>query len=268
MRIASLLVILHCVALMVQAIVGSSSFLELSFRDAGAGQGYLLPEFWKWGTWFLANPPRFWFLIDMAMLWVFGRELENVMGRKFLARLYLAMIALPAVMALCALLLGIGDEVSLSGPSSIHFSIFMAVAFLHPDAPSFFGVKLKFLAGALISIFCLQYLYLRNGFAAAVLLSSTALTYFIMRRWGLTPRFERVTEAISAAMPRRLTPKQKALPYTPKVRPKPEISPDPAPVAKIDAILEKISRAGIDSLDEWERRELERASKELKRLDQ
>lgn len=62
--------------------------------------------------------------------------------------------------------------------------------------------------------------------------------------------------------------KDPKLVYEQKLVPRPEIQGDRAPVAKIDAILEKISRSGIDSLDEWERRELDRASKELKRLDQ
>jgi hypothetical protein len=57
------------------------------------------------------------------------------------------------------------------------------------------------------------------------------------------------------------------LPYEPKLAPRLDVSPDRKPVQKIDAILEKISRSGMESLDEWERRELERASKELKRQD-
>jgi len=55
--------------------------------------------------------------------------------------------------------------------------------------------------------------------------------------------------------------------YQSKLAPRLDVSPDRQPIQKIDAILEKISRSGMDSLDEWERRELERASKELKRQD-
>lgn len=57
------------------------------------------------------------------------------------------------------------------------------------------------------------------------------------------------------------------LPYQSKIAPRLEVEPDRQPVQKIDAILEKISRSGMQSLNEWERRELERASKELKRQD-
>ena len=45
--------------------------------------------------------------------------------------------------------------------------------------------------------------------------------------------------------------KDPKLVYEQKLVPRPEIQGDRAPVAKIDAILEKISRSGIDSLDEW-----------------
>jgi hypothetical protein len=59
----------------------------------------------------------------------------------------------------------------------------------------------------------------------------------------------------------------RALPYEKKMLPRPALSEERRAVEKIDAILEKISRSGVESLDEWERKELERASKELKRQD-
>ena len=59
----------------------------------------------------------------------------------------------------------------------------------------------------------------------------------------------------------------KAVRYEPKIVPRPDISSERVAVAKIDAILEKISRSGFDSLEDWEKKELEKASKELKRQD-
>ena len=144
----------------------------------------------------------------------------------------------------------------------------MAVAFLHPDGViGLLNIRIKYVAGAVFGIYLLQSVYSRDGLGAALLIASVSLTYIIMRRYGLTPRFTRVTEAVSAALPRPRRKPAPALPYKPKVLPRPAVGEDRTPVAKIDAILEKISRTGLDSLDDWERRELERASSELKRQD-
>ena len=55
--------------------------------------------------------------------------------------------------------------------------------------------------------------------------------------------------------------------YEPKIVPRPELRQDRNAVLNIDAILEKISRSGLDSLTADERKQLDRASTELKRQD-
>ena len=55
--------------------------------------------------------------------------------------------------------------------------------------------------------------------------------------------------------------------YEPKIVPRPELRQDRKAVVNIDAILEKISRSGLDSLTADERTQLERASTELNRQD-
>jgi len=87
--------------------------------------------------------------------------------------------------------------------------------------------------------------------------------------WSLRDRlglWERASPGRPA--PRRKRQAAAPLPYTPKIVPRPDVGDDRVAVAKIDAILDKIARSGLDSLDDWERRELERASSELKRQDQ
>lgn len=55
--------------------------------------------------------------------------------------------------------------------------------------------------------------------------------------------------------------------YQAKMVPRLEVREDRRAVEKVDAILEKISRSGMESLTPEEKRELERASTELKRQD-
>ncbi|HEX2749735.1 MAG TPA: site-2 protease family protein, partial [Verrucomicrobiales bacterium] len=96
-----------------------------------------------------------------------------------------------------------------------------------------------------------------------------------IEHWSLRDRLglgeRRTRPAAKAAKPakrawRNRQPKD-PLPYESKLAPRLDVSPDRQPVQKIDAILEKISRTGLESLDEWERLELDRASKELNRQD-
>jgi membrane associated rhomboid family serine protease len=270
-RLAMLLVVIHVTAFVVTSFAGpfAGHWLELTISRSYVDGSIEWPSWWRWGTYILDHSGQsVFFILDMFFLWVFGSQLELVLGRKFLIRLYLVLIAFPALLALAAVLLKY-DNATLSGASHAHFSLFLAFAFLEPNAPTFFGIKIKYLAGALFAVYMLQHIQFRDGLAIATQLSCALLTYFIMRRHGLAPRFERVSEAFSTALPRpgRRKKVPRALPYEPKMQPRLEVREDRRAVEKIDAILEKISRTGVESLDEWERRELERASKELKRQD-
>lgn len=270
-RLALLLVVIHVTALVVTSIGGGpvASWLGMALVKL-QGQETVWPSFWQWGTYILNHTPSVWFLIDMLFLGIFGHQLEQMMGRKFLLRLYLCLIALPALLVLAAALIRPEGIYGLSGTRHAHFSLFLAIAFLHPDAPCCVpSLKIKWVATALFAIHALRDIAGRDFLTLAIMVSCAAFTYFLMRRHGLTPRFERVAEAFTAALPspRKKADKTKRLPYEPKVVARPQLSPERAPVAKIDAILAKISESGLDSLDEWERRELERASRELKRQD-
>lgn len=270
-RLATLLVLVHVVMLILTASVGPAmnDWLELKAYTPMFETAIRWPSWWQWGTYFLSNFPSVWFLIDMYFLWVFGTQLEQIMGRQFLARLYLLLIALGSLLVLTTLVTGLSTQAGLAGPRIIHFCIFMAIAFLHPNASVFCTpIKLKYLAGAFFAIHVLQFTYMRSWLGCSILAVSTIATYIIMRRYGLTPRFTRVANAFSAALPR---PRRKAVAqlsrYEPKLLPRPEVREDRTVVVKIDAILDKIARSGLDSLTAEERKQLERASSELKRQD-
>ena len=270
--LATILVVVHSVMLVVIASTGGwlAEKLMLQNITSSSADSIKWPSWWQWGTYFLYNGPSVWFLLDMYFLWVFGRELEQRIGRRFFLRLYLLLIAVGTIVIFTALVTRISETVIWAGPGTIHFCIFMAIAFLEPDAPLFIlQVRLKYVAAALLAISMLRYIEARSGIGCAILGISVVATYIIMRRYGLSPRFTRVTDAISAALPRpgKKQP-ARALPYEPKMLPRPEVRDDRRAVEKIDAILEKISKSGVASLDEWEKRELERASKELKRQDE
>jgi membrane associated rhomboid family serine protease len=271
-RLAVLLVLIHCAALLISALCGS---IAREFLGLGAGRIHpdlpiFWPQWWQWGTYILNHTPSGFFLLDMFFLWRWGTEMETTFGRHVFAKLYAVLLLLPSAIAALFLACGWSSKVVLMGTHYSHFCLFVGMAFLHPDAPFFIpSIKLWWVALGLFCIYLLGDIGDRYWAGCAILIANTAATYVMMRRAGLTPRFGRVADAFSSAMPaRRPQGKQKpAKRFEPKLVPKPDISPERTPVARIDAILEKISRSGIDSLDEWERRELERASTELKRQD-
>ena len=268
--LSTILVVLHSLMLIVVAATGGwlNQELALAAHVPFLENDVVWPSWWQWGTYFVCNFPSAWFLLDMYFLWVFGKELEERMGRRFFSRLYLLLIAIGSLTVVTALSTGLSREAFWAGPGIIHFCVFLAIAFLEPDAPVFIlHIKLKYLAAALLAINLLRFIQVRSGIGCAILGLSVVATYVIMRRYGLTPRFARVAEAFSAALPRPRGKVPAALPYTPKVVPRPELREDRVVVAKIDAILEKISRSGLDSLTAEERTQLERASTELKRQD-
>lgn len=90
--------------------------------------------------------------------------------------------------------------------------------------------------------------------------------------WSLRDRLSRAARCPTGQPPKRRWRRSSGdrdpgLIYTPKLVPRPELRDDRVVVTKIDAILEKISRSGLDSLSDDERKQLERASSELKRQD-
>ena len=269
-RLALLLVLIHVLMLIATSIVGGrmNEFLGMTIHRSLVDDSIVWPSWWQWGTYIVNHMPGTMFLLDMLYLGFFGTQLERVMGRRFLAVLYGALIALPSLLVLGGVGSGIWSIYGLFGTGSAHFCLFMAIAFLYPNVCFWITpIKIKWIAAALFTMYILQYLYQRNGLGCLIHVANTSMTYVIMRRFGLTPRFERVAEAFSAALPRPRKKTREALPYTPKMVPRPELREERVAVAKIDSILEKISRSGLDSLTADERTQLERASTELKRQD-
>lgn len=269
-RLALLLVVIHVLMLITTSIAGGrmNDWLGMTIHRTLADDSVVWPSWWQWGTYILNHVPGIMFLLDMLYLGFFGAQLEQVMGRRFLAVLYGSLIALPSLLVLVGVTSGIWGIYGLAGTGGAHFCLFMAIAFLYPNVCFWITpIRIKWIATALFSIYILQYMYRRDGLGCLIHIANTTMTYFIMRHYGLTPRFERVAEAFSSALPRPGRKAPAALPYTPKVVPRPELREDRMAVTKIDAILEKISRSGLDSLTADERTQLERASAELKRQD-
>ncbi len=214
-------------------------------------------EVWRVVTYGLRNEPSFPFIIDMAMIIWFGREVERNFGRRTFLIFYGVIYLLTPVLFT---VIGLWRPMGLVGESGA-FAIFVAFATLHPHAPVFFNLLAKWVAIILVGIYTLIALNNRDLVSLISLWATTAFAYaFVRYQQGLItlPRLNRF----------RRGPKLRVLPdLKPEKTPaaKPEVST--RSMAEVDALLDKIVRSGISSLTAKERAKLDAARTDLLKKD-
>ena len=222
----------------------------LPFQSASVLKG----EVWRIATYGLWNPPSLWFVIDIAMIASFGREVEKVFGRRTFLGLYACLYLLPPLLFT---LLGLWFPTQLSGEAGA-FALFVAFATLYPDVVMFFGVLAKWVAVVLVGIYSLMELAGRDWLGILSLWSTVAFAIgFVRYQQGRLdlPRFG-----------------QFGLPQGSPEEPAPDdgrtSSSGPAKgrsMAEIDALLDKIAQSGMASLTPKERAKLDSAREYLAR---
>ena len=100
------------------------------------------PEVWHGQVWrlfsYIAFDPAFfaqrslWFPISILLLYFFGREVEQFVGRKTYLKLYAALVFIPAIL-LCLLGLVIVPDPFLNC-CEVFFGVFIAFATIYPGA--------------------------------------------------------------------------------------------------------------------------------------
>jgi membrane associated rhomboid family serine protease len=204
-------------------------------------------EIWRCLTYAFVNPPDPWFLISLVMLYIFGRDVEQYLGRKGFVRLYLGFLLLGPSLLLAASLVT-GQSLSLT-QSWANFAVFLAFASLYPGAQLVFQITAKLFALVLLGISVLQLLATRQWIEMLVLLATAFLAYYAIRH-GSALNLDFVTR-LRPVSHRTKGPRLRVVKH-----------PDDEPVDPhriIDPLLEKISRDGLASLTRREREQLERA---------
>ncbi len=213
-------------------------------------------ELWRCLTYAFVNPPDPWFIISLVMLYIFGRDVEQHLGRKGFIRLYLGFLLLGPSLLLAASLV---SRQSLSITQSwANFAVFLSFAALYPGAQLLFQITAKIFALVLLGISVLQLLAGRQWVEMMVLLATAFLAYYAIRHGS----------ALNLDFVSRLRPvsSRSKIPRLRVVK-----SPDDEPVDPhriIDPLLEKISQNGLSSLTRREREQLERARAVLLAKDQ
>ncbi len=238
----------HVLTMVVTAVAmatGAEWLIQaLQFSSAGVRGGAV----WQLATYAFVHPPGFLFLLEIYMLVVFGKQIEQFLGRKAFLGIYAVLLLLPPVVLTLASFAGFSSI--FFGSAALHFAVFVAFAALYPSAEMLFGIQAKWAAIALVAVGALQALAFRDAVELAVLLLDAGGAFFLvrwMRAGGDLPDFR-------ALWPIRRRPQLRV------VRDEPEVPEEESP---IDGILEKISRRGLRSLTERERSQLQKAREEL-----
>ena len=233
------------VAVTVLLASGSDFILSKLSFDSGAVLRDL--ELWRCLTYAFVNPPDPWFIIALVMLYIFGRDVEQFLGRTGFVRLYLGLLLLGPSLLIAATLATGRDFTLLQGWAN--FAVFIAFATLYPGAQLLFQITAKVFAWVLLGINALQLIAGRAWPEMAVLLATSALAWYAIRH-GAALNFDFLS---------RLRPVSHRI-GRPRLRvmPPPQDAPvDPHRI--IDPLLDKISRDGLASLTRREREQLERA---------
>jgi membrane associated rhomboid family serine protease len=246
----TLLVIVHVFTMVLTALsglLGYSHFVEteLIFRSRDVLQGHL----WQAVTYAFVNGPSLWFAIDMLLLFRFGREVEQFLGRRAFLRMYGLLVLLgPAVFTL----LGLFRPVMLAGSGGLHFAVFVAFAALYPNVEVFFGVAARWVALVLFAIYTLIAISAQSltGLISLWVGCSVAVAFIwhqrgwltlpsSLRFWKKQPQFHVVRDDSFA-----------------------EFEQSDA-LESINPLLDKISKSGLASLTRKERAALEKAREAL-----
>jgi hypothetical protein len=244
--------------------------LRLIASDVRTGQ------VWRLVTWPLANAPDIWTVITIAIFWYFGRELEGMLGRNRFAIFLVILTVAPAVVAVIV-------DLNVWGLDYLELGVFLVFIAEYPFARFFFGIPGWVIGAVIVGLQFLVLLGNRDTDGLIFLLMIIATAGVAARSYGLAthlPWIPRIplpgsgaAGASSSAAPRRSKPGRRRGrgssgsvvegPWTPPAPPRP--GPDAqAAQAELDALLDKISDGGLDSLSSEEKRRLNELSKRLR----
>lgn len=211
-------------------------------------------EFWRVLTYGWINPPSLPGVINLAMLGVFGREVEKFFGRRGFLKLFACVYLLPPVLFT---LIGLWSPREFAG-EQVTFPIFIAFATLYPGAVLFFNVLAKWVAIILVALYTLIAISNRDLIGFINLAATTGFAWLFVRHAQGTFSLP------SLRLPRAKRGTSREAPSPRASRPAAANEPGGDFMAKTDALLDKIARNGIGSLTAAERKHLDEARERLK----
>ncbi|MCB1224472.1 MAG: rhomboid family intramembrane serine protease [Verrucomicrobiales bacterium] len=218
---------------------------------------FLQGRLWTLLTYPLVNPPSIWLVIGLLMLWRFGEAVERHLGRWSFVKLLLWLWVMEPLLRLLCHALGLNSGMA-AGIQTMEFGVFLAFVALYPRAQLsvlIASVEAWILAAVFVGLAFLSALSNRDVSGMLILAGLVGLPWAYVRYeqgvWKLArPSMKRGPSNAagrSSSQVGRGWKKETDL------------------QARVDALLEKVSRHGLHSLTEDERRLLERGADDLRR---
>jgi hypothetical protein len=255
----TLLVFLHVLSLVICALCVSSmglatvyNALSLSPSRIWHGEVWRLVSYAAFLPSFFSPGGPFLFLWSMVILYFCGREVEQFVGRRSYLGLYAALLFVPSVLFwLAGPILGLSGYLSCS---EVIFGVFVAFATIYPGAmPSMWvTIPVWILAWIFFGIYMLFYFAMHDNAAMFMLVMNSGVAYLTMRWMGAGRGLNWLTDWMETRRAERLARQHHIKVITEKKS-----------AESIDAILDKISRQGVNSLTSSERAALERVRTKL-----
>lgn len=274
---AAFLALLSAITVVIYGLgdVGQRFLLRLALLPDEVRSG----QVWRLVTWPLANgfnQSLLWTAVGIALLWYFGSRLEEQIGRVRMTVLLIALIVLPGIVG--ALL-----DLPQAGIRSIEIAVLLIFIAEYPNIRFFFGIPAWVLGLVYVVTDVLQIsadgttdqllFYLASLVIAA--LAARAVGMLTAYPWiprvplpdALTgtrssgPRRSSRGKVRGKRNQQRVVEGPWSAPPPPAARPTPD---DAAAQAELDALLDKISAGGLDSLSADEKRRLNELSKRLR----
>jgi len=219
-------------------------------------------QVWRLLTWPLAYPTgiSLFTVIALAVFWYFGSEIEGLLGRKrmvwFLAIVTVGLGLLWVVVVELSTLYGVLD-----GIGQLELMVLLVFIAEYPHRRFFFNIPGWVIGVVIVAISVLGYVGNRQGLLLLNFALGLLLTALVAKSMGLlsevrqVPRLRGPTRARKA---KRSRGGAKGGPHTVVAGPwQPrEVPPVSRDQAALDALLDKISATGMESLTDHEREQL------------
>ena len=247
-------------------------------------------QIWRVFTWPFVNQPELFAVLTLAVFYMFGRELERIIGRIKFAWMLGFLIVVPGFAAIVL-------YKPIFGLQHVEIAVFLIFVMLNPMARSFFNIPLWVLGAVFLAINVLQLVGLRdwNQLAFQAIVLGTALlcmgAFDLSENYPWIPKIPlpqfitrdpyqksnrererrqraqqrnapRQSSSASRPASRRKGAEDNVVPLRNQSRPEPRLGR--ADQADMDTLLDKISASGIDSLTPDERRRLDDLSRRLR----
>jgi len=253
--VTQLIIAINVIVFFLQLICGAAHFTYfedyLALSAAGLRRGFL----WQAVTYMFLHGGIWHILINLFILWFFGREVEYFIGPKYFTRLYFMAGIFGAALWF---VFNFNSYAPVIGASAAVLGCVIAFATLFPDREVtllvFFilpvSLKAKYLALVAIAFDVVPLLQGTDlGVAHLAHLGGAAFGYLYIKQlgYGTTPRWLAWFQNAAARL-------------KPRPRPSPRnMSSEEFVREEVDPILDKIAREGMQSLTRRERKILESA---------